>query len=49
MQAIDKETKRIDYNACIECMCCHELCMYKAVELKNTNAIAGVISRMARK
>ncbi len=49
MQAIDKETKRIDYSACIECMCCHEMCMYKAVELKNTNAIAGVISRMARK
>ena len=49
VQAIDKETKRIDYSACIECMCCHELCMYKAVELKNTNVIAGVISRMARR
>jgi ferredoxin len=31
VQAIDKDTKRIDYNTCIDCMCCHELCMFKAV------------------
>jgi uncharacterized protein (DUF362 family)/NAD-dependent dihydropyrimidine dehydrogenase PreA subunit len=49
VQAIDKETKRIDYNACIECMCCHELCMFKAVELKNDNVVAGLISGFFRK
>ena len=30
---IDKATKRIDYGACISCMCCHELCMYRAMKL----------------
>lgn len=29
MQAIDEATKEIDCNACIECMCCHELCLHK--------------------
>ncbi len=43
MQIIDRETKRIDYSRCIECMCCHELCMYQAVELRRTNPIAGFI------
>jgi len=49
VQAIDKDTKQIDYNACIECMCCHELCMFKAVELKNDNKVAGLISGFFRK
>ena len=49
VQAIDRETKRIDYSVCIECMCCHELCMFKAVELKNDNKIAGLLSGMLRK
>jgi len=49
VQAIDKETKKIDYDVCIECMCCHELCMSKAVELKNSNKVAGLISRFFRK
>lgn len=49
VQAIDKETKRIDYSACIECMCCHELCMFHAVELKNDNPIAGLFSGILRK
>ena len=49
VEAIDKETKNIDYNACIDCMCCHELCMFKAVELKNENRIAGFISDFFRK
>jgi uncharacterized protein (DUF362 family)/NAD-dependent dihydropyrimidine dehydrogenase PreA subunit len=49
VQAIDKDTKKIDYNTCIECMCCHELCMFKAVELKNENRAAGLISGFFRK
>jgi len=49
VHAIDRETKQIDYNACIGCMCCHELCMFKAVELKNSNKIAGLISGFLRK
>ncbi|MGE4585569.1 MAG: DUF362 domain-containing protein [Sphaerochaeta sp.] len=49
VQAIDKETKQIDYDACIECMCCHELCMHKAVELVNQNKVAGLISGFLRK
>ncbi len=44
VQAIDKDTKHIDYNTCIDCMCCHELCMFKAVELKHENRAAGFIS-----
>ncbi|MFA7660970.1 MAG: hypothetical protein WCX60_07215 [Anaerovoracaceae bacterium] len=43
--AIDKETKRIDYEACIACMCCHELCQYKAVELRRDNLLADVMMR----
>jgi uncharacterized protein (DUF362 family)/Pyruvate/2-oxoacid:ferredoxin oxidoreductase delta subunit len=39
MSAIDKATKTIDYAKCIECMCCHELCMYKAVELQPVNRL----------
>ena len=34
VQAIDKETRLIDYDACIGCMCCHELCMPRK---KNTD------------
>jgi len=49
VKAIDKDTKRIDYNACIECMCCHELCMFKAVELKSANKAAGLIAGFFRK
>jgi uncharacterized protein (DUF362 family) len=47
--AIDRETKIINYAACIDCMCCHELCMFKAVELKNSNRAAGLISGLFRK
>lgn len=49
MEAIDKNTKKIDYNKCIECMCCHELCLHKAVELKNDNIVAGIIARFSVK
>ncbi len=48
VEAIDKDTKLINYDACIDCMCCHELCMFKAVELKNENKIAGLISGFFR-
>ena len=49
VQAIDRGTKLIDYTICIECMCCHELCMFKAVELKSKNITAGLISGLFRK
>lgn len=45
VQAIDRETKVIDYNHCIECMCCHELCEHKAVELRKENRVLDAISR----
>jgi formate hydrogenlyase subunit 6/NADH:ubiquinone oxidoreductase subunit I len=45
MGAIDKETKKIDYGKCIGCMCCHEMCVYKAVRLVNTNRFIRAISR----
>lgn len=46
--AIDRAYKKIDYSRCIECMCCHELCMYKAVKLKRVNPIAGIITKLYR-
>lgn len=46
--AINRETKQIDYSRCIECMCCHELCLHKAVELKNENALAGLMMKLRR-
>lgn len=45
VQAIDRDTKAIDYGKCIECLCCHELCMYKAVRLRKKNPVAGLFSR----
>lgn len=45
VKAIDINTKYIDYT---ECMCCHELCMHKAVELKKDN-IAGIIAKFSIK
>ena len=45
--AINEETKQIDYKVCIECLCCHELCMYKAVELKKKNFFAGLIADLS--
>jgi uncharacterized protein (DUF362 family)/ferredoxin-like protein FixX len=44
VEAINQDTKQIDYMVCIECMCCHELCMYKAVELKKENFLAGILA-----
>lgn len=49
VQAIDKETKKINYELCIECMCCHELCMFKAVELKSNNIVAGALTSLYNK
>jgi uncharacterized protein (DUF362 family)/Pyruvate/2-oxoacid:ferredoxin oxidoreductase delta subunit len=46
VQAIDKESKSIDYDKCIECMCCHELCLYKAIKLKKENYIADLMSKL---
>jgi uncharacterized protein (DUF362 family)/Pyruvate/2-oxoacid:ferredoxin oxidoreductase delta subunit len=46
--AINRETKMIDYNTCIECMCCHELCLHKAVELRKDNRFADVLIRLYR-
>ena len=46
--AIDKQTKNIDYSKCIECMYCHELCRYKAVDLKKDNIIAGLMTKFYR-
>ncbi len=39
VEAIDKVTKAIDYEKCITCMCCHELCEYKSVKLTKSRKI----------
>lgn len=48
--AIDRATKKIDYQACIECLCCHELCPHSAVELVRQNKavkyLAPVVKRL---
>lgn len=49
VDAINRETKKIDYNKCIECMCCHELCIHKAIDLKSDNALAGIIAKISLK
>ncbi|NMB45176.1 MAG: DUF362 domain-containing protein [Firmicutes bacterium] len=46
VQVIDQATKAIDYSGCIECMCCHELCGYQAVELCKDNPLAGLLMRV---
>jgi len=48
VQAIDKETKVINYEACIECMCCHELCLHQAVTLRKDNFLADILTRFYR-
>lgn len=48
VQAINQETKEINYESCIECMCCHELCLHKAVELRKDKLIADVFTRLYR-
>ena len=49
VKAIDKDTKYIDYTKCIECMCCHELCLHKAVDLKKDNFLADIIAKLSVK
>jgi uncharacterized Fe-S center protein len=46
VEAINQETKKIDYSSCIECMCCHELCLHKAVELRKDNRVADILMRL---
>ncbi|MEQ8199936.1 MAG: DUF362 domain-containing protein [Syntrophomonadaceae bacterium] len=48
VQAIDESTKKIDYHKCIECMCCHELCLHQAVELKRDSLWAEIFTRLYR-
>jgi ferredoxin len=48
VQAIDCVSKRIDYGKCIECMCCHELCMHQAVILKRQNRLAAIFTYLYR-
>jgi uncharacterized protein (DUF362 family) len=43
--AIDQPTKSIDYSKCIECLCCHELCMNNAVELRHANRLLAFVDR----
>lgn len=45
VKAMDRHTKRIDYEKCIGCLCCHELCRYEAVRLKRTNPLATLLMR----
>ena len=47
VQAIDAKTKQIDYNKCIECLCCHELCLHRAVNLKRENPAARWVLPLA--
>jgi len=43
--AIDRPTKSIDYSKCIECLCCHESCMHKAVDLRHANRFMALVDR----
>jgi uncharacterized protein (DUF362 family)/NAD-dependent dihydropyrimidine dehydrogenase PreA subunit len=47
VEAINIESKSINYDLCIECMCCHELCLHKAVELRKNNPVARIIAGMS--
>ncbi|HPZ91198.1 MAG TPA: DUF362 domain-containing protein [Bacillota bacterium] len=49
VQAIDRKTKAIDYGLCIECMCCHELCEHKAVELRRDNRFLDFLGRIRKR
>lgn len=46
--AIDRQTKRIDYEKCIDCLCCHELCMSEAVELKSKKQLVNVVRSVSK-
>lgn len=34
--SVSGETAKIDYSMCIECMCCHEVCRFDAIVLKQS-------------
>ena len=36
--SIHSETAKIDHNICIECMCCHEVCRFDAIEPKQSTS-----------
>lgn len=46
--AIDRTTKRIDYDKCIDCLCCHELCMSEAVDLKSKKQLVNVVRSVSK-
>lgn len=48
VKAIDRDSKKIDYSKCIECLCCHELCLQQAVELKRDNPLVGFMLKFYR-
>ncbi|MGE5652738.1 MAG: 4Fe-4S binding protein [Bacillota bacterium] len=45
VKAIDRSNKQINYEACIECLCCHELCQFHAVKLQRVNPVARMMMR----
>ncbi|HEX3015503.1 MAG TPA: DUF362 domain-containing protein [Desulfobacteria bacterium] len=47
VEAIEPKTKNIDYQRCIECLCCHELCPNQAVILKRSNPVARAVLPLA--
>lgn len=49
VMAIEKDSKRIDYGLCIECLCCHELCVHQAVDLKRNSPVTGFLEGLSRK
>ena len=36
--SVSGKTARINYGICIQCMCCHEVCRFNAIELKRSAA-----------
>ncbi len=45
VNAIDRTNKKINYETCIECLCCHELCQFHAVKLHRANPLAQMMMR----
>ncbi|NLY55028.1 MAG: DUF362 domain-containing protein [Firmicutes bacterium] len=49
VEAIDPQSKLIDYSVCIECLCCHELCPHGCVDLVRQNKLANALMGLARR
>ena len=49
MHVIDRATKKIDYEKCIGCMCCHEMCLHKAVRLVKVHPVMRAFSVFKRR